>query len=114
MDYQKFEITGYVYKIKRSKFGMDLYLKTLEDESDEKYPQHILASVSNKNMDKVDPSVDEGYKLKLTLIPMLSEGVSEKTNRAYAINNLRVIDCDVLEVGKPKPEPEPDDEDVPF
>ena len=39
--YQSFEFTGYVYKKKKSKWGMELYLKSNKEDSAEKYPQQL-------------------------------------------------------------------------
>lgn len=116
MEYQKFDINGYVYKIKKDKFGMKLFLKTLKDEANEKWPQHFLASVSNKNLDRVDPALSEGDRVKLSVVPWLAEGVSEKTNKAYAISELRVVECEIIEVAERRPDDDGDndDNDIPF
>ena len=113
--YQSFEFTGYVYKKKKSKWGMELYLKSSKDDSAEKYPQHILVNVSTRNLDKVDPNLSENDKVKCVIVPTLNEGVSEKTERAYAINKLNLVSCDVLErapIGEAAQSAPP--EDIPF
>lgn len=95
--YQSFEFTGYVYKIKKSKWGMELYLKSNRDDASEKFPQHVLVNVSSKKIDIVDPCLSENDKVKCVIIPTMNEGVSERTNKAYAINKLNLVSCDVLE-----------------
>ena len=113
--YQSFEFTGYVYRKKKSKWGMELYLKSNKDDSAEKYPQHILVNVSTRNLDKVDPNLSENDKVKCVIVPTLNEGVSERTEKAYAINKMNLVACDVLErapLGDAGHESAP--EDIPF
>lgn len=113
MQYQTCEITGYVYNIKSSRFGMKIYLQSEKDETGIKYPQHMLATVNNKQMDVVDPSLKIGDKVWLKIVPWLSEGVSKSTGKAYSVSDIRVVECRILESGAVKPNTLVDD-DSPF
>lgn len=115
MKYQQFEFTGYIYKRNDNKWGTDIRLRTLLDETGEKWPQHILVSVSKKNIDKLSDA-GIGDKVKIWLIPSLTEGVSEKTQKAYAINKLNLQKCQILERAA-IPQTDEDDvgaDDMPF
>lgn len=115
MEYQKCEITGYIYNLKSSRFGIKMYLQTLKDETGIKYPQHMLATVSAKHRDIIDPAIKEGDKVKLEVVPWLSEGVSSGTGKAYSVCDLRIAKCELLEACTAKPKPLDDDaEDMPF
>ena len=117
--YQKFEFTGYVYKIRDSKWGKEISLKGLADETEEKYPQHILVNVSKKREGEVDPNLGIGDKVKVVILPTLTEGVSDKTQKAYAINKLNLQKMDVLERAQQSENDNGDDgsdeaDDIPF
>lgn len=101
MNYQAFEYVGYVYRRRDSKYGIELYLKTQKDDSTEKWPQHICVTVSKKSEPKVDPTLAVGDKVKVRLIPTLNEGVSERTQKMYAINKLNLNEIEILERADP-------------
>lgn len=113
--YQNFEFTGYLYKRNDSKWGTDIRIRTLLDESGSKFPQHILVSVSKKNIDKLG-DVGIGDKVRVVIIPTLAEGVSDRTQKAYAINKLNLQEFEILARAEAKPsdEEEDDDVDLPF
>lgn len=113
--FQQFEFVGYIYKRNDTKWGTDVRLRTLADDGDEKYPQHILVTVSKKKLDKLgDAGV--GDKVKMIIIPSLVEGVSDKTQKAYAINKLNLKDCEILERAEAEQSDDDGigDDDVPF
>jgi hypothetical protein len=118
MNYQAFEYVGYVYRRRDSKYGIELYLKSMKDEASEKYPQHICVTVSKKSESKVDPTLAVGDKVKAKLIPTLNEGVSERTQKAYAINKLNLNEIEILERADPSEaqgsDAEVNQEDLPF
>lgn len=97
MNYQAFEFVGYLYKNKDTKYGCELYIKTEWKDEEEKWPQRILVNVNKHNSSKIDKSIRPGDKVRVKIIPTLAEGVSEKTNRAYAINKLNLQSIEVLE-----------------
>lgn len=114
--YLKYEFVGYVTKIMKNKFGRDLVCRTAKDESDIKYPQHCLFSMSKKNEEKVPADLKPNDKVCIQFMPILAEGVSEKTHREYHINKLMLQECEIVErapVEEPKSDPE-DVEDLPF
>lgn len=113
--YQNFEFTGYLYKRNDTKWGTDIRIRTLLDESESKFPQHILVSVSKKNIDKLS-DVGIGDKVRVVIIPTLVEGVSDRTQKAYAINKLNLQDFEILDRAAVNPSDEDDDdgEELPF
>ena len=112
--YQQFEFVGYVYKLTNSKWGTEVRLRTLADETNEKWPQHVLVTVGAKKVDRLGDA-NVGDKVKVTLIPTLAEGVSDKTNRAYAINKLNLQSCTIIERASAQPQAEDGDpDDMPF
>ena len=90
-----YEFEGYVHSINRQKWGTEVVVRLDEDESTVKYPQHILFFASSKKADRVpsDLYVNDGVKVKF--IPVLDEGVSERTKRAYAINKMMILDIQI-------------------
>lgn len=118
MNYQAFEYVGYVYRRRDSKYGMELYLKSQKDDASEKWPQHICVTVSKKSESKVDPTLAVGDKVKVKLIPTMNEGVSERTQRAYAINKLNLNEIEIIERADPSESTASEEvvnpEDLPF
>lgn len=110
-----YEFEGYVKKVNRTQWGVDVTVGTLKDEGNEKYPQRILFSTSKKSIDKVPDELGEGDKVKVQFAPFLNEGVS-KNQRVYAINKNMVIKMEVTEIAERKPIAEggDDPDDMPF
>lgn len=96
-DYQSYEFIGRVYRVGlANKYGRDIYVSTHADDSAVKYPQHIMFNVSAKKMNLV-PDVKVGDKVKVKFMPMMSEGVSERTRKEYSINKNHIMEMAVIE-----------------
>lgn len=113
-----YEFEGYVHSINRQKWGTEVVVRLDEDESVVKYPQHILFFASSRKADKVpsDLYVNDGVKVKF--VPVLDEGISERTKRAYAINKMMIIDIQITQRAAlskaAQDDSQEDDADVPF
>jgi len=116
MEMITYEFEGYVKKVNRTQWGVDVIVGMLKDEGDEKYPQRVLFSTSKKSIDKVPESLGDGDKVKVQFAPFLNEGVSQKSQRVYAINKNMIIKMEVTEIAERKPETEGgnDPDDMPF
>lgn len=114
-EYQKYEFVGRVYRVgMANKYGRDIYVSTHSDDAASKYPQHMMFTVSAKKMNLV-PEVKAGDKVKIMFMPMLSEGVSERTRKEYSINKNHILEMAVIESAPEKEdESKIDPEDVPF
>lgn len=114
MEAQKYTFVGWVDKISAvNKYGRDIYVRTAQDESGEKYPQKLMFSISTKNLDKVDETQHcKNAKVSIDFIPFLMQGVS-KMNKAYSINKMMLQSITLLE---PAPVNENGDEpeEMPF
>ena len=95
--YQTFELTGFVYKIKHTKWGMELSIRTMKDEANEPHPQHIQISVSAKKIELVPPDLACDDRIKVVVMPWTNEGISKTTEKMYAIGKLNVVEFEVIE-----------------
>ena len=112
-----YEFEGYVHSINRQKWGTEVIVRLDQDESVVKYPQHILFFASSRKADKVpsDLYVNDGVKVKF--VPVLDEGISERTKRAYAINKMMILDIQITQratLSDTAQDESQDDSDVPF
>lgn len=112
-----YEFEGYVHSINRQKWGTEVIVRLDQDESVVKYPQHILFFASSRKADKVpsDLYVNDGVKVKF--VPVLDEGISERTKRAYAINKMMILDIQITQraaLSNTAQDESQDDSDVPF
>jgi hypothetical protein len=112
-----YEFDGYVHSINRQKWGTEVVVRLDQDESMVKYPQHILFFASSRKADKVpsDLYVNDGVKVKF--VPVLDEGISERTKRAYAINKMMILDIQITQraaLSNTAQDESQDDSDVPF
>jgi hypothetical protein len=57
----------------------------------------MLFFASRKYADRVPRDLDVNDKVKVKFIPILEEGVSEKTKRAYSINKMMIMELSVEE-----------------
>lgn len=114
---QTFKFIGWVDKLSATtKYGKDIYVRTLKDEEGQKFPQKVMFSISTRNLEKIDmtPFIP-GSKVEIIFIPYLVQGVS-KTNKAYTINKMmlqHIILLEHAEVDKSTGKPV-DVEDMPF
>lgn len=112
-----YEFEGYVHSVNRQKWGTEVVVRLDQDESVVKYPQHILFFASSRKADKVpsDLYVNDGVKVKF--VPVLDEGISERTKRAYAINKMMILDIQITQrsaLSNTEQDESQDDSDVPF
>lgn len=111
----KYEFTGYVNKFSHTNYGDEIIVRADADERDAKFKQHLLISVTKKVSDKVPFDLGKDDKVKITFVPILNEGVSDKTKRAYAINKMMLSDIEVLEKASTDEGGDGDDaSDIPF
>lgn len=81
----------------RQKWGIEVTVRGDADEVAVKFPQHILFFASNKNRDKVPDDLDVNDHVNIKFVPVLDEGISERTKRAYAINKMMIVELTILE-----------------
>lgn len=112
---QSYEFTGWVVRVNRvNQYGPEFVVRADKDESDIKYPQHILVVVSKKKASQLPPEMNVDDKVKVKFLPILQEGVSERTNRAYAISKNQMMSVEILEKAERKQDATAGDEDMPF
>ena len=111
-----YEYEGFVNKIRKTSWGAEIILRTENDETQTKYPQHILINVSQKNVDKLPADLDANDKVYVKFMPFLKEGVSERTQKAYTINNNMMMEMKILEKAQPSQDEAADStpDDMPF
>lgn len=92
-----YEFRGFVCKVNRQQWGVEVFVRADKDENaqDVKYPQHILFSASKKNEGKVPVDLAEDDEVTIKFIPILNEGISDRTKRAYAINKMMIASITV-------------------
>lgn len=112
---KSFEFSGWVHSIDRQSWGVEVEVRAEADETDVKFPQHILLTASKKKSDLVPDDLDVNDRVTVTFIPILNKGVSQKTKRVFAINKMMIAKFDVVEKARGGGEPTTqDDDDVPF
>lgn len=94
---KSYEFDGWVHKVNRQKWGVEVTVRGDADEVAVKFPQHILFFASNKNRDKVPDDLDVNDHVNIKFVPVLDEGISERTKRAYAINKMMIVELTILE-----------------
>lgn len=110
-----YEFEGWVHRINRQGWGTEVVARADADESAVKFKQHMLFFASRKHADRVPQDLDVNDKVKIKFIPILDEGVSEKTKRAYAINKMMIVELNVEEkIAKQNDDSPSDDGDMPF
>lgn len=98
--YASYKYTGYVYYIKEEQFGIEIKCRTVKDDSDVKYPQHIMFNVGAKSKHYKDVSalgigIDD--KIEVDFMPSLFEGTGKSTNKPFAINKNNIIALKIVE-----------------
>ena len=112
---KSFEFSGWVHSIDRQSWGVEVEVRAEADETDVKFPQHILLTAFKKKSDLVPDDLDVNDRVTVTFIPILNKGVSQKTKRVFAINKMMIAKFDVVEKANGGGEPSTqDDDDVPF
>lgn len=116
---QTYIFTGWVTRINRKNpYGPEIFMRNDKDESQIKYPQHILLCASKRKADIIPDDLCPDAKIEAKFLPTLTEGVSDRTNRAYAINKNYLMELKVLEMpssDQQSPTSEGDgDDDMPF
>lgn len=112
---KSFEFSGWVHSIDRQSWGVEVEVRAEADETDVRFPQHILLTASKKKSDLVPDDLDVNDRVTVTFIPILNKGVSQKTKRVFAINKMMIAKFDVVEKARGGSEPSTqDDDDVPF
>ena len=94
---KSFEFSGWVHSIDRQSWGIEVEVRADADETDVKFPQHILLTASKKKSDLVPDNLDVNDRVTVTFIPVLNKGVSQKTKRVFAINKMMIAKFDVVE-----------------
>ena len=92
-----YEFEGWVHRVNRQSWGTEVVVRADADESAVKFKQHMLFFASRKYADRVPQDLDVNDKVKVKFIPILEEGVSEKTKRAYSINKMMIMELSVEE-----------------
>ena len=112
-----YEFSGWVHTVNRQKWGTEVVVRADQDESAVQWPQHILFFASKKKADRVPQDLDVNDGVTVKFIPILDEGISDRTKRAYAINKMMILELLVTQKASPTKQTQDDgqdDTDVPF
>lgn len=115
--YVSYKYAGYVYDVKEEQFGIEIKCRTVKDENDIKYPQHILFTVGSKSKHFKEVSalgigIDD--KVEIDFVPSLYEGVSKSTNKPFSICKNNITSAKVVEKSSSTVENLDGCEDIPF
>lgn len=111
---KSYDFEGWVHKVNRQKWGTEIVMRADADESAMQYVQHILFFASRRNSDKVPDDLDVNDHIIVKFVPILDEGISERTKRAYAINKMMIVDITVVEKISKGPQRAEAPNDMPF
>lgn len=114
MNISTFEVEGWVNEVNRTKWGVDIVLRLMDDESTAKFPQRMLISASKKNEGKVPTTLGVGDRVNIQFAPFLNEGVNQSTQKIYKVNRNMLMAMTVLESADGKPPAEAAEDDTPF
>ena len=111
---KSYDFDGWVHKVNRQKWGTEIVMRGDADESVVQFPQHVLFFASRRNSNKVPDDLDVNDHVVVKFIPVLDEGISERTKRAYAINKMMIVDVTVVEKVSKGPQRAESQTDLPF
>lgn len=107
-----YEFTGWVERVNRvNQYGPEFVLRADKNDAEAKYKQHIMFAVSKKKASSIPPEMGPNDKVKVKFLPMLQEGVSDRTNRAYAISKNMMMSIEILEKADSAAQDNADDAD---
>lgn len=111
--YAKYGMKVRIDKVVRASWGTEIRVTNVD--SPDMKPQSMMLNVSKKGEEKVPQDLRKGDIANVEFSPMLVEGVSEKTRKAYSINKLYLTDISVQERGPVEIDEDKDpDADMPF
>ena len=92
-----FKVEGWVNEITKDKWGTNVVMRFVEDESQEKFPQRMLITAAKKKEDLIPNDLGRNDKISVTFAPYLNEGESNYSHRVYRINRSMIQELTVLQ-----------------
>lgn len=92
------KVEGWVNDITNDKWGTNIVIRFIQDESQERFPQRMMITASKKKESEVIPEkLKRNDKIEVTFAPYLNEGESNYSHRVYRINRAMIQEIKVLE-----------------